>query len=164
MNDVYSRTYMLSITPMGISLVGVEDIDSKFNMLTSFEVNIDVQNNFGSSLEFFSRKLMNKIGKEIGNKILTGELHNGDFIKLVPLMENGEAMIKISVFRDNIISKDVIKHLRKSIDNIPHTISEKKKEIDFLRNKLNNAIDNKNYYECLEIVKKINYLKDEFLI
>ncbi len=164
MNDIYSRTYMLSITPMGISLISVDSIDNSYNQLSSFWVDIDIHDHLSSSFENFTKFLMHTVGKKIGQKVLSGDIHNGDFLELIPHMQYGEAQVKVSVFRDSNISQNVLEYLEKSTKTIPDVVVKKEKEIECLRNELNNALETRNYNQCPKLIKKINYIKNEFMI
>lgn len=157
-----NKDYILNIGPGGISLIAVNDVDASLTLFDTFEIQINVeksQDNFGA----FYKHLMQRLSEELVYKVMEGEIYNGDLLRLLPEAEGSKFFIKVCVYRQtNSQNLDIV--LEKYSKNIPESIKLKKEEIESLRNKLNLALESKNFQLCDYLIQKINYIKDEFMI
>lgn len=164
MNDIYNRDFMLNIGPSGISLIAVNSADRDLALHDSFNIKIDMKKSMEGSFNHFYKHLMERISQELVYKVLEGEIYNGDLLRLFPTNEGKDVLIKVSVFRHCNISKKICASIENLNEVTKTSIETKEDEIEDLRGQLNIALEHKDYNLCKDIVQKINYIKDEFLI
>lgn len=164
MDDIYAKNFMLNIGPMGISLVGVREIDQNLSKYDSFNIDVNFKQFINAPLHNFSKYLMGRVSREIGDKVMEGHIQNGDFLKLLPTMDGPQSVIQVSIYRSGITYEFNAEHIKKLTKNLPNLVAEKKREIDFLRNRLNEALESENYLLCENLIQKIDYLKKEFMM
>ncbi|RKD27574.1 hypothetical protein SAMN02745883_00517 [Caminicella sporogenes DSM 14501] len=164
MNDINDKIFMLNISPIGISLIRVNEISKNLNVFDTFNINIDLNKIPNASFSFFYKYLMDRVSEKILQKVVEGEIYNGDFIKLKPIIDKNSSYLEISVFRQLSKIQNIEDYIKNFSRHIPYTIEEKRNEIKNLHDKLNEAIEAKNILLCKEILQKIKYLRNEFII